>query len=117
MRVAEPGQPHGDLADPPDGVGVGQGPPPGLADDLLEGLGREPAGDRLQGRLGAHEPVEHPEDEALGRWVRGDLRWYVLDERGRFVKNGYENDVDMVIAECRRALAARAPAAAMSEPA
>ncbi|MEZ4339940.1 MAG: hypothetical protein R3B82_25235 [Sandaracinaceae bacterium] len=59
----------------------------------------------------------HPHDPVLAQFVRQDLRWYVRDDRGRWVKNGYENDVDMVIAECRRALAARAPAAAMSEPA
>mgnify|MGYP001478884063 CR=1 FL=1 len=59
----------------------------------------------------------HPHDPVLARFIRQDLRWYVRDEAGRWVKNGYENDVDMVIAECRRALAARAPAAAMSETA
>ncbi len=51
---------------------------------------------------------KYPDDEALARWVRGDLRWYVVDERGRFVKNGYENDVELVLARCR---AARAHAA------
>ncbi|MCB9595037.1 MAG: glycosyltransferase [Sandaracinaceae bacterium] len=51
----------------------------------------------------------HPHDEALARFVRQDLRWYVLDDGGRWVKNGYENDVEHVIAECRRALV-QAPA-------
>lgn len=50
----------------------------------------------------------HPEDEALRDFVRGDLRWYVPDEHGRWVKNGYANDVDRVIAACRAQLAARA---------
>lgn len=45
---------------------------------------------------------KHPEDEELREFVRGDLRWYVLDEAGRWVKNGHANDVDVVIAECRR---------------
>lgn len=43
----------------------------------------------------------HPEDADLRDWVRSDLRWYVPGPDGRFVKNGYENDVDAVIARCR----------------
>lgn len=50
---------------------------------------------------------KHPEDAALREFVRGDLRWYVLDDRGRWVKNGYENDVDAVIASCREMLRGR----------
>ena len=47
----------------------------------------------------------HPDDEDIRAFVRGDLRWYVLDEHGRWVKNGYANDVDFVIAQCREQLA------------
>ncbi len=50
---------------------------------------------------------KHPDDAALRDFVRGDLRWYVLDERGRWVKNGHANDVDLVIAECRSRLTRR----------
>lgn len=50
---------------------------------------------------------KHPDDEVLRDFVRGDLRWYVLDEEGRWVKNGHANDVDVVIAECRARLARR----------
>lgn len=52
---------------------------------------------------------KHPDDEALRDFVRNDLRWYVLDERGRWVKNGYANDVDVVITRCREQLAVRMP--------
>ena len=50
---------------------------------------------------------KHPDDEVLREFVRDDLRWYVLDDRGRWVKNGYANDVDFVIARCRETLKAR----------
>ncbi len=50
---------------------------------------------------------KYPDDAELRAWIRGDLRWYVLDELGRWVKNGYENDVDFVIDTCRRQIAAR----------
>lgn len=50
---------------------------------------------------------KHPDDEVLREFVRGDLRWYVLDEHGRWVKNGHANDVDFVIRTCREQLAAR----------
>lgn len=50
---------------------------------------------------------KHPGDATLRAFVRNDLRWYVLDERGRWVKNGYENDVDFVIERCRAELRAR----------
>jgi glycosyltransferase involved in cell wall biosynthesis len=50
---------------------------------------------------------KHPDDEELRAFVRQDLRWYVLDENGRWVKNGHANDVDFVIARCREQL--RAP--------
>jgi len=53
---------------------------------------------------------KHPEDAALRDFVRGDLRWYVLDEHGRWVKNGYANDVDFVIQTCRDQLRAERPA-------
>lgn len=53
---------------------------------------------------------KHPDDPVLREFVRNDLRWYVLDERGRWVKNGYANDVDAVITRCREQLRAmRAP--------
>ncbi|MGE0790379.1 MAG: glycosyltransferase [Sandaracinaceae bacterium] len=51
---------------------------------------------------------KHPHDRELEAFVRGDLRWYVLDEHGRWVKNGYANDVDAVISGCRARLRARA---------
>lgn len=44
---------------------------------------------------------KYPDDRELADWVRGDIRWYVLDDRGRWVKNGHENDVDFVIETCR----------------
>ena len=47
----------------------------------------------------------YPDDTELRDWIRSDIRWYVLDEHGRWVKNGYENDVDFVIESCRRQLA------------
>ncbi|MBZ0120865.1 MAG: glycosyltransferase [Sandaracinaceae bacterium] len=50
---------------------------------------------------------KHPHDEVLRGFVRQDLRWYVQDELGRWVKNGYANDVDAVIALCRQQNAAR----------
>lgn len=49
---------------------------------------------------------KHPEDTVLRDFVRNDLRWYVEDDRGRWVKNGYANDVDVVIARCREQLRA-----------
>lgn len=49
---------------------------------------------------------KHPEDTTLRAFVRNDLRWYVLDDHGRWVKNGYENDVDAVIERCRAELCA-----------
>ena len=62
---------------------------------------------------------KHPHDRMLARFIRQDLRWYVLDARGSWVKNGYENDVELVIAECRRALVPdpSAPTAAAVETA
>jgi len=43
----------------------------------------------------------HPEDDDLADWVRSDLRWYVLGPEEKFVKNGFSNDVEQVIARCR----------------
>ena len=43
----------------------------------------------------------HATDADIADWVRSDLRWYVKDEAGRWVKNGVANDVDAVIARCR----------------
>lgn len=48
-----------------------------------------------------------PDDPAVAQFVRGDLRWYIEDESGRWVKNGYENDVEHVIARCRAQIASR----------
>jgi glycosyltransferase involved in cell wall biosynthesis len=51
---------------------------------------------------------KYPDDAALARLIRTDMRWYVRDEaRGAWVKNGYENDVDAVLAHCRRERAQR----------
>lgn len=56
---------------------------------------------------------KYPHDRMLARFIRQDLRWYVLDARGSWVKNGRENDVELVISECRRALlGARIPSSA-----
>ncbi len=50
---------------------------------------------------------KHPEDHDVSEWVRKDLRWYVRDEaRGSWVKNGFANDVDVVLRTCRAELAA-----------
>ena len=57
---------------------------------------------------------KYPDDRMLARFIRQDLRWYVLDARGSWVKNGFENDVDLVIAECRRSLARSAGASPAS---
>jgi glycosyltransferase involved in cell wall biosynthesis len=46
-----------------------------------------------------------PNDPVVAAFVRGDLRWYVEDEDGHWVKNGYENDVEYVIARCREQIA------------
>jgi glycosyltransferase involved in cell wall biosynthesis len=46
---------------------------------------------------------KYPHDEVLARMIRQDMRWYVRDEaRGAWVKNGHANDVEAVIAHCRR---------------
>lgn len=52
--------------------------------------------------------MDKHDDPAVRAWVRNDLRWYVRDEeRGAWVKNGYENDVEAVISACRADLRAR----------
>jgi hypothetical protein len=52
---------------------------------------------------------KYPDDAALAHLIRTDMRWYVRDEaRGCWVKNGHANDVDAVIAYCRRERAQRA---------
>lgn len=54
---------------------------------------------------------KHSDDPAVTEWVRNDLRWYVRDEAtGAWVKNGYGNDVEAVIAACRRERNVTAPA-------
>ena len=47
---------------------------------------------------------KYPDDPELARIARGELRWYVEDAQGHWVKNGYENDVEYVIARCRHEL-------------
>ncbi|CAN5653979.1 hypothetical protein BH09MYX1_BH09MYX1_55270 [soil metagenome] len=60
--------------------------------------------------------MDKHEDAAVRAWVRNDLRWYVRDEeRGAWVKNGYENDVEAVISACRAELRARAGALAPTQ--
>lgn len=50
---------------------------------------------------------KHPEDTAVRDWVKKDLGWYVRDDqRGAWVKNGYANDVEVVLRRCREELAA-----------
>lgn len=45
----------------------------------------------------------YPEDEELMGLLGSELRWYVRDETGQhWIKNGFENDADSVIAEVRR---------------
>ncbi len=46
---------------------------------------------------------KHAGDPVVERLIRQDLRWYLRDPAsGRWIKNGYENDVEAVLAECRR---------------
>lgn len=46
---------------------------------------------------------KHRGDATLEHLIRKDLRWYLRDPAsGRWIKNGYENDVEAVLAECRR---------------
>lgn len=48
-----------------------------------------------------------PGDARLRELICRDLRWYLRDPAtGHWVKNGYENDVEAVLAECRRERAA-----------
>jgi glycosyltransferase involved in cell wall biosynthesis len=50
---------------------------------------------------------KHPTDAEVRAWVRTDLRWYVRDAaRGAWVKNGYANDIEVVLGHCRDELAA-----------
>jgi glycosyltransferase involved in cell wall biosynthesis len=45
----------------------------------------------------------YPEDRELYRLLVSELRWYVRDEAGEhWVKNGFENDAEAVVAEVRR---------------
>ena len=48
----------------------------------------------------------HPDDPDVEAWVRSDIRWFVKDLEGHWVKNGHANDVDAVIAGCREQLRA-----------
>jgi glycosyltransferase involved in cell wall biosynthesis len=46
---------------------------------------------------------KYPDDPALADLIRTDMRWYVRDEaRDAWVKNGHANDVEAVLAFCRR---------------
>ena len=56
-----------------------------------------------------------PDDEELRAFVRKDLQWYVLDEHGRWVKNGHANDVDFVLARCREQREERAASAGVAQ--
>ncbi len=57
---------------------------------------------------------KYPDDALLAQLIRTDMRWYVRDEeRDAWVKNGHANDVDAVIAHCRRERAQRARAHAV----
>ena len=47
----------------------------------------------------------HADDPDVADWVRNDIRWYVRDDEGHWVKNGFENDVEAVIRACRKELA------------
>jgi glycosyltransferase involved in cell wall biosynthesis len=52
---------------------------------------------------------KYPDDPVLAHLIRTDMRWYVRDEaRGSWVKNGHANDVDALLAHCRRERAQRA---------
>lgn len=45
----------------------------------------------------------YPDDAELADLLTSELRWYVRDEAGQhWIKNGYENDADAVLAEVRR---------------
>ncbi len=57
---------------------------------------------------GVHFLDKYPDDEALARFLRTDLGWFVRDEEsGRWVKNGHANDVEEVLSRCRRERAER----------
>lgn len=59
----------------------------------------------------------HPEDRDVEAWVRSDIRWFVRDADGHWVKNGHSNDVDAVISGCREQLVAlRAQLARTNRP-
>jgi glycosyltransferase involved in cell wall biosynthesis len=46
---------------------------------------------------------KYPDDPVLADLIRTDMRWYVRDEaRGCWTKNGHANDVEAVLAFCRR---------------
>ena len=45
---------------------------------------------------------KYPHDPALAKMIRTDMQWYVQDAAGSWVKNGFANDVDAVLAQCRR---------------
>ena len=57
--------------------------------------------DRHDDRPQRRDREDDPEDRDVEAWVRSDVRWFVKDADGRWVKNGHSNDVDAVIARCR----------------
>lgn len=71
---------------------------------LCEARGIEPSYDTYV-RNAVYFMDRFPDAPEVAGFIKGDLRWYVEDETGRWVKNGYENDVDYVIARCREQLA------------
>lgn len=59
-------------------------------------------------RNSIHFMDKYPDDAVLASMIRTDMRWYVRDEnRGCWVKNGHANDVEAVLAWCRRERAQR----------
>jgi len=60
----------------------------------------------------------YPDDTELAMLLTSELRWYVRDEEGQhWIKNGFENDADAVVAEARRIRANRPSQAPRSEAA
>ncbi len=59
-------------------------------------------------RNSIHFMDKYPDDAVLAQMIRTDMRWYVRDEdRQCWVKNGHANDVEAVLAFCRRERGAR----------
>lgn len=61
-------------------------------------------------RNSIHFMDKYPDDLVLASMIRTDMRWYVRDEtRQCWVKNGHANDVEAVLAFCRRERSVRGP--------